>query len=291
MILVVGEILFDIYGSDKRIGGAPFNFASHLRRLGFPVRLISRIGNDAHGHEIAAILHGAGFDPDDLQVDAVHPTGVVQVMLDSQGVPQFEIRPDVAYDYIDLEHVSGLDWAQIELVYFGTLAQRTYSAFDRMRSFFLQSGPGVLRFCDLNLRPPFISRDVVATSLQLADILKLNRDEFEFVLAHCVPEGSLPKAEFRLMRHFGIKTMALTEGADGSRIFHDGQVFRAPDRPSAVVVDTVGAGDAYAAVLAAGILKELPMARTVALAADFAAGVCAVSGAIPGDPALYPSLA
>jgi fructokinase len=294
MILVLGEILFDVYEDHKRIGGAPFNFACHLRRLGFPVRLITRIGNDAYGREIADILHGLGFDPNDLQVDDAHATGVVQVVLDSGGVPRFDIRPDAAYDYLDLkldlDRVSAPDRAQIDLVYFGTLIQRTARGFERTREFLAQAGPGTLRFCDLNLRPPYIFPEVVAASLRLADILKLNRDEFEYVLAQCAKEGAPIEAEAWLMRHFGIDTLALTDGARGSRVFRDDQVVTAPSPQTAVVVDTVGAGDAYAAILAAGILKGLPMARTVALAGEFAARVCAISGAIPDDMSLYPAL-
>ncbi len=290
MILVVGEILFDVYEDHKRIGGAPFNFACHLRRLGFPVRLITRVGNDAYGREIAGILRGSGFDPGDLQVDDAHPTGAVQVELDSGGVPRFDIRPDAAYDYLDLDRVSAQDLAQVDLVYFGTLIQRTRSGFDRTRGFLAQAGPGTLRFCDLNLRPPHIFPEVVAASLQLADILKLNRDEFDYVLAQSATEGPMVEAETGLMRHFGIETLALTDGARGSRVFRDGQVFTAPSPQTSVVVDTVGAGDAYAAVLAAGILKGVPLARTVALAGEFAARVCAISGAMPDDLTLYPAL-
>ena len=101
MILVIGEILFDVFPNYRRLGGAPFNFAYHLKNFGFDVRFISRIGMDDAGKEILHRLELARFDPDDIQIDDVHPTGSVNVQLDKSGAPKFDIISDVAYDYIE----------------------------------------------------------------------------------------------------------------------------------------------------------------------------------------------
>ena len=100
VILVIGEILFDLFKNEKQLGGAPFNFAYHLKNLGFPVRYISRIGNDSHGKEILTLLKQYLFNIDDIQIDSHHETGTVLVQLNSSGNPTFRIKPDVAYDYI-----------------------------------------------------------------------------------------------------------------------------------------------------------------------------------------------
>jgi fructokinase len=102
MILVVGEILIDVFDHYQRIGGAPFNFAFHLKQLGLPVRLLTRIGDDRPGRDILDMLERQGFDPQDVQIDSRHPTGTVRVALDDQGVPQFDIHTGVAYDHLDL---------------------------------------------------------------------------------------------------------------------------------------------------------------------------------------------
>lgn len=291
MILAIGEILFDIYADHIRIGGAPFNFAYHLRRMGLPVRLITRIGNDDFGRRIAGILREARFDLEDVQVDNRHPSGVVEVMLDGRGVPQYDIRADVAYDYLDLDRVRPLNWSQIDIVYYGTLQQRTERAFERLHAFLAQAGDNTLRFCDLNLRPPFNRPEVVAASMHQADILKLNREEFSFVLTHMSDIGAMADPAQGLMRHYAISTLAVTDGARGCRVIHQGLTFDVPAPEVPSVVDTVGAGDAYAAVLAAGIVKALPMRRTLTLAGDFAARICGIPGAIPDDPTIYPKLA
>ena len=98
MILVIGEILFDVYPNYRRLGGAPFNFAYHLKNFGFDVRFISRIGRDDAGREILHRLELAGFDLNDIQVDDLHPTGSVNVRLDKSGAPRFDIISNVAYD-------------------------------------------------------------------------------------------------------------------------------------------------------------------------------------------------
>ena len=98
MILVIGEILFDVFPNYMRLGGAPFNFAYHLKNFGFDVRFISRIGRDDAGREILHRLELARFDLKYIQVDDVHPIGSVNVQLDKNGAPKFDIISDVAYD-------------------------------------------------------------------------------------------------------------------------------------------------------------------------------------------------
>jgi fructokinase len=289
MIVVIGEILFDIIGDRKRIGGAPFNFAFHLRQMGHPVRLITRVGDDPNGREIVDILRTHHFDADDIQIDKAHPTGVVDVVLDHQGVPQFDILSDAAYDHLDLTSKPLID-DRAQLVYFGTLLQRTAAGFDQVQRFLAQVGPAAICFCDLNLRPPHVHDHVVAAALRHADILKLNTDELAFIKAHWGGPEPIPELMAWVMQTFNVDTLALTRGDRGSCVVHAGQVVEIPLSATEGVVDTVGAGDAYAAVLAAGMLRGLPLQRTVALAADFAARICTIPGAIPSDPHFYDAL-
>jgi len=108
MVLVLGEILFDIFPQYRRIGGAPFNFAFHLKKLGVPVRFISCVGEDEPGQRILEFLNSHGFALEDIKIDANHPSGRVLVRLDGRGMPEFDILPDVAYDYIDHERTMSL---------------------------------------------------------------------------------------------------------------------------------------------------------------------------------------
>jgi fructokinase len=134
MILALGEILFDVFPDYRRLGGAPFNFAFHLKQLGFPVRFVSRVGKDRNGKEIRAAVKAHGFSPADLQIDSRYATGTVAVSLNDTGVPTFDILPNVAYDYIDFTPAVGSLLEDCTLIYFGTLIQRTERGFKNLQN-------------------------------------------------------------------------------------------------------------------------------------------------------------
>ncbi|MBW2042736.1 MAG: hypothetical protein JRI76_12005 [Deltaproteobacteria bacterium] len=288
MVLVIGEILFDVFPGQRRIGGAPFNFAFHLKKLGIPVRFASRIGKDPAGEEILAFLKAHEFDLRDIQRDAAHPTGSVQVSLDEDGIPQFRIEQHAAYDFIQLNPgESRLLNPAPELFYFGTLVQRTRQGHDTFHRFLSRRPAGMKTFYDVNLRPECYTPDVVLESLKATDILKLNLEEFQelaFMLGAPEDEGAVIGT---LMETHAVEVIVLTQGAQGARwISRHGQYFREPRHPEKAV-DTVGAGDAFAAAAAAGYLKGFSPEKILSLAQQLAASVCAVKGALPENDAVY----
>jgi fructokinase len=289
-VLVIGEILFDVFPTYTRMGGAPFNFAYHLSQCGFPVHFISRIGDDAYGHEILDTLESRGFNTTYIQRDARYPTGTVQVHLDDKGIPEFNIVADVAYDRIDFDpdvHQALLD--QTRLIYFGTLVQRSPHGFDSLQHFFDRRQPNTIRFYDINLRPNCFSKSVLATSLDHCDVLKLNVDELRVYKEMFALNPSETDEDVRrhLMDTFGIGTLALTDGEHGSTVYANGQSH--PSSPQTVLnlVDTVGAGDGFAAMMAAGLLLDWPLELIHSRAAEFAARICSIKGAIPESADFY----
>lgn len=287
MIVVIGEILIDIFQDYERIGGAPFNFAFHLKKLGFSVRFITRVGNDRHGKRIINMLEKNGFDLADVQMDSRYATGTVLVDLDERGIPHFDIRANVAYDHLDLNvaDVSGSDGA--DMIYFGTLLQRTDAACRQVQRFLSNAEEGARRFCDINLRPPHVNPNAVAGSLRHADLLKVNETE----LADIQRAFDGPAAENDvmpwLMATFTIGAVALTMGSRGSLFYSQDGPIASPTAPSPPIVDTVGAGDGFAAILAAGCIRQIPWAETLRQASDFAARICGIAGAVPDDDAFY----
>lgn len=290
MILVIGEILIDRFPEYERIGGAPFNFAFHLKQMGWPVRLITRIGDDTPGRRIQQLLEQHAFDLQDVQIDRHHPTGRVDVSLDSQGVPQFDIRCDVAYDHLDLSTLSSSEMSMAKMIYFGSLAQRTPEASDQYRTCLSKKKAGTLGFCDINFRPPHLNEAAIAASLHKADILKLNTEELERIAAlYDGPDKSESQLHW-LAASFSVPMIALTMGGDGSRIVTTHAEVTGTPRHGIEIVDTVGAGDGYAAVLASGVLDAWPLATILERATEFAAMICTLPGAVPQDSQRYQNL-
>lgn len=291
MILVIGEILFDIFVKSKRLGGAPFNFAYHLKQFGFPVRFISRIGMDDNGREILNRIQEAGFDPGDIQIDNAHPTGTVQVQVDQNGIPKFDILSDVAYDYIELNPEAYADHLlNAELVYFGTLMQRTDPAFKQVQQFLDRKQADTVFFYDINLRPDCYSDKVIESSLFKTDILKLNADELRECIRITGLDNDGPPAIRHIMTQYSLHTVALTKGDAGSELYTPEGVRRSAPEPAEFIVDTVGAGDAYASMLAAGILMKWSLQKMLSRATAFASRICTIKGALPDSAAFYEPL-
>ena len=288
MILVIGEILFDIFGSERRLGGAPFNFAYHLKHFGFPVRFISRVGDDLLGQEILDRLRRARFNLADIQVDTRHKTGTVVVRIDDLNSPEFDILPDVAYDFIEFDpgsHAPLLSAAK--LIYFGSLAQRSAYGMQNIQTILSQKQAGTRCFYDINLRPKGYNETVIFQSLGHTDILKINDTEFS-VVKDMLNDSSTPD-EFKrfLMGRYSLEAIALTRGAAGSEWITPTGTFSAATVETPNMVDSVGAGDAYAAMLVAGLLEQWPPETVLHNASLFAARICEIRGAIPDSREFY----
>ncbi len=289
MVLVIGEILVDIFPEYRRIGGAPFNFSYHLRQAGLPVCFISRIGKDHTGKEISAFLLENNFDAGSIQTDDFRPTGRVMVYPETGGSHRFEIIKDTAYDHIQLPDSPEAVTGQIPtLIYFGTLVQRTRKMSARLQRFLQNRSPKSKCFCDINLRPDCYTTETVLQSVARADILKINHEELA-MLQEMLSRPAESEDEFVqwLMACYGIEMVSLTMGEQGSRLYTPGLRHETgvPDRGQPV--DTVGAGDAYAAVVALGYLHNWQPARILTEAAAFASRICQIQGAIPEDRAFY----
>jgi len=288
VILVIGEILFDLFPNYKRLGGAPFNFAYHLKNFGFDVRFVSKIGRDDAGKEILHKLELARFNLDDIQTDEVHPTGSVNVQLDKRGGPRFDIIADVAYDYIDFfpeYHSSLINTAQ--MVYFGTLAQRSKAGFENLQAFISHNDPETLNLYDINLRPGCHSHLIIENSLSKTDILKLNSEELDKLRQMLFLDMNKEKFVDHLREKYSISSVSLTKGESGSELFTDQGRFNSEPAAAITVVDTVGAGDAYAAMLAAGLLKKWRPEEILERALLFASRVCEIEGAVPESASFY----
>lgn len=274
-ILVIGEALVDEFHDGAVAGGAPFNVARSLAALGAPVRFVSRIGaNDAAGRQVLESAARFGLAADDIQRDAHRATGRVGVHEVAGGEHRFEIHADAAWDHLQAPagHHEGI-------VYFGSLAQRHPVSRAAVRAVVKRAGGP--RLLDLNLRPGTDTAELAAESLMLADWVKLNESELERLLAWFEPTLA------GLMARFALQGLVLTRGAAGYALHGEGGQCLAAGEGVAQpdLVDSVGAGDGFTAVLLAGLALGRSLVSTLHLANRYAAMICGVRGPLPPDPA------
>lgn len=282
--LGLGELLWDLLPDGPRLGGAPANFAHHVQSLGGRGGLVSCVGRDGLGRAAIDALRQRGIAVDAVAMDPAAPTGTVSVTLSAHGEPTYAIQTDVAWDRLSATDSALRAMATADAVCFGTLAQRRASARAAIHTCLQAVRPAALRLLDLNLRAPFWTAEVILASLAAANVLKLNEAEWPVLCAlagvPALPEAGLPQ----LATRYDLSAVALTLGERGSLLWHRGALHhRAAE--SVAVVDTIGAGDSYAAALALGLLCGMDGPTTLAHAHRVAAYVCTQHGAMPELPA------
>lgn len=281
-VVAIGEILWDLMPSEAVLGGAPTNVAIHLHALGGSVRLISRIGADDWGRLALQVLRQRGLATDSIQVDPFAPTGTVGVTFSDDGQPRYSIRENVAWDYLEADESTQAVVRAADAVVFGTLAQRSRQSRQAIQQLLAATSHDCLKVLDLNLRPPNVCDEIIHESLTRADILKLNTEELHFVCG-CLSltQSSLRSQLADLTQRYQLQAVCLTRGERGSVLFTDGHFYEHPGY-TVRVVDTVGAGDAFTAVLAFGWLQGWSPECIIERANRRAAEVCTHRGAIPG---------
>ena len=281
-VLCLGEVLVDCLGSSRFPGGAPANVAYHIATLGQSVEIVSRAGDDTAGRELTGWLAAHSVGTRFLQIDPSHPTGFVNVL----PGPRYEIAAPAAWDFIELADAAWAAVSDAGAVVFGTLAQRQPVSRGTIRALVgAARGAGVPVLCDLNLRAPFFDEETILWSLRHCDVLKLNREELDIVSDLLGAAGARTDLFVGLLREFSIARGVLTEGGDGALIYEDGRVSRHAAEAVTDVSDTVGAGDAFTAVLAVALARGIPLSAAEAPAAALAASVVSKPGATPAIPA------
>ena len=282
-VIGIGEALWDLLPSGPQLGGAPANFACHASSLGAEARVITRVGNDAMGHEIYKRFAEMGLADGTGQIDDEAPTGTVTVTLNEAGVPEFVIRENVAWDRLAVTTVA-LQMAQrADAISFGSLAQRDPVSRSSIQRLLAASRRETLRVFDVNLRQNYFTAQILEESLWLSNILKLNENELPVIAGMFGFGGDLKQQIEQIAGRFRLKLVAFTRGARGSLLYEEGRWSEQFSRP-AKVVDTVGAGDSFTAALVMGLLNRMDLDEIHATAADIARFVCTRPGATPSLP-------
>lgn len=281
MIIAIGEVVWDIFPDHQALGGAPVNVAYHLNTLGLPAQAITRIGADELGEKTLQRIAALGLSIAGIQRDPLYPTGRVDITLDKNNEPNFEIVAPAAWDYINRDEAVGLAGNEPFHLVFGTLAQRNRESREAIRALWQKAS---VRLYDVNLRPPFTDMELVQESLAVADITKLNSDELKKICAALgIYYADAQSMAAELRKRFAIQTVVITEGPAGAWLISPEGFFAHPGF-SVQSADPVGAGDAFFAALIQGIARKMPWPECLARANQRGAYVASQPGATPVMP-------
>jgi fructokinase len=250
-VLCIGELLWDALPAGLFLGGAPFNVACHLCSAGVTATMVTRIGPDQLGDEAYRRIARYGVRTDLLQVDPMLPTGFVRVSVAADGSVEHHVVEPAAWDNLEITRSLVERAGAARAVVFGTLAQRSAVTRATMRRLLETRA---LKVLDVNLRPPYDDREIIRDSLRRADVVKLNEDEMRRLASWLDLRGDLEQTVAVLADTFDCRTVCVTRGPNGAALWREGRWTEHPGFEVAVH-DTVGAGDAFLAVLLAGLIN------------------------------------
>ncbi len=286
-IVGIGEALWDVLPEGRKIGGAPANFAYHVSQFGFASRVVSAIGDDKLGEELVERFDENGLK---YEIEKVpYSTGTVQVELDPNGVPMYDIKEGVAWDNIPLTKELKKLAENTKVVCFGSLAQRSVVSRNTIHSFLeaMPSGEGIYKVFDINLRQGFYTRQIITDSMERCNILKINDEELVAISRMFgYPGIDLQDKCWILLAKYKLEMLILTCGVNGSYVFTPGNVSFVAT-PKVEVADTVGAGDSFTATFISSILKGESVKEAHMRAVRVSAYVCTQHGAMPVIPEEY----
>ncbi len=280
-VVGLGEVLWDVLPEGKKLGGAPANFAYHAGQfLGNNNTIaISALGEDRLADETIEALREHGLN--DLLPRVPYPTGTVQVTLDEQGIPTYDIKENVAWDNIPFDNDIQQIARNCRAVCFGSLAQRNVVSRETIHKFLDATPDDCLKIFDINLRQQFYTKEIIKESIQRCNILKINDEELVLIgRMFGYPGLDIENKCWLILGKYNLDMLVLTCGTNGSYVFTPGQMSFQPT-PKVEVADTVGAGDSFTGSFCAAILNGKPVAEAHKKAVAVSAFVCTQNGAMP----------
>jgi len=277
----IGEVLWDVFGEQKAFGGAPANFACYCNAFGAEAYVISCMGNDKPGREGLDFLVSHGVNISGIVISEAFETGIVNVELDAEGKPEYEIRKNVAWDNIpftkEMEEIA----KKMDVVCFGSLSQRNIISKTSIEKFLDVTSPECLRMFDINIRENYYSDDIILSSLKRANALKINDDELPLLAKLLGISGSDEEQVNAILKQYNLKLVILTCGAKGALMVSENELsFEAAPKPQSII-STVGAGDSFTAAAIVGYLQYKKLSEINKHANAVASYVCTQTGAVP----------
>jgi fructokinase len=274
-ILSFGEIIWDVYENEKFIGGAPLNLAAHCSKQGADSFMLSSVGNDDLGKNALEIVKSFNVKTDFVSINKEKETGKCIVTLNENGVPSYNVLTDVAYDYI--KEPDNIKIFEFDVFCFGTLALRSKENLETVKSI-IKNGNIKKIYCDINIRPPFFSDNVILFALENSNILKISDEEMHFVTEAC----ALKELEDIAEKYKNLEFILLTQGEKGATVYDcKNKKAYTENAPKVEVKSTVGAGDSFGATFICEYFKTNDIKKSLKKATEISAFVVSKKEAIP----------
>lgn len=293
----LGEALIDLFeDGSASLGGAPLNVAVHAHHLLAPLKLgrgivVSAVGADKWGAHARTVLAENGMTAEYVASDE-HPTGTASVFVQN-GEPGFEIRQDVAWDYVRTSKATDALADSCDAICFGSLGQRSETTRETIRAF-VRRAKRAWRLCDVNLRRSTLSgrrdysREIIETSCRLSSAMKANEQELlelGEMFAVSAPAGGEDAMYARMeffLKEFGLEAVVVTRAERGAMALTPDEMIAMPPAPATTSeIHAVGAGDAFSAGILFGRSQGWPWRTTLELAAKMGTWVTRHVSAIP----------
>lgn len=268
-IICFGEVLFDVFPTHRKIGGAPLNVALRMASLGINAQIISRVGNDEIGKELIRFIEENGVATDTIQVDENLSTGEVIVQLNDKGSASYTINYPVAWDKIEVTSIAENAVANADAMVFGSLVCRDLVSHQTLLSLM---NLAKYKIFDVNLRAPFYTKELLIELMNKADFIKFNDDELYEISEYMnSPYNSLEQNIHFIAEQTNTKHICVTKGSHGAVLYYnDTMCYNSGYKIQ--VADTVGAGDSFLA----GLLTQLLTGNDAQFAINYACALGAL---------------
>lgn len=268
-IICFGEVLFDVFPTHRKIGGAPLNVALRMASLGINAQIISRVGNDEIGKELLHFIEENGVTTDTVQVDETLSTGEVIVQLNDKGSASYTINYPVAWDKIEVTSVAKNAVANADAMVFGSLVCRDLVSHQTLLDLM---NLAKYKIFDVNLRAPFYTKELLIELMNKADFIKFNDDELYEISEYMnSPFHSLEQNIHFIAEQTNTKHICVTKGSHGAVLYYNETMYYNSGY-KIEVADTVGAGDSFLA----GLLTQLLTGNDTQFAVNYACALGAL---------------
>ena len=277
-ITCFGEVLWDVFSDQKKIGGAPLNVALRLNSLGVKTNMISRIGDDDNGKELLDFIQTNGLNPTLIQIDKTFKTGVVQVVLNESGSANYTIDKPVAWDKIEINERIDEVAKNSDAFIFGSLVCRDPVSKESLIGLLKHAS---FKVFDVNMRPPHFSMELILQLMSISDFVKCNDEELSEICSYLKFNSTSIKKQIQFI---SLKTntnqICVTKGKDGAILLYNNELYEQNGYP-VKVADTVGAGDSFLAALISELIKKNKPEKALNFACAMGGLVASKKGANP----------